>query len=177
MDADNLCKRLVEERRLSVVRWLVDPTITGSPEILKTELGIDPIRADFVSFLQIDNRVAHIEFQTSPQSDPPMPLRMLDYKVRLMRTYGFGVVQMVVFLQESGSAKVFEDCYQDEMTQYRYRVVRMWEQDPEILMKDPALWPLVPLCQTEDPVGLVQRVVEEKPEVLRGIAERLQPIY
>ncbi|MBC1218633.1 hypothetical protein GNF10_25260 [Nostoc sp. UCD121] len=33
-------------------------------KVLKTELSIEPIRADSVTFLQTENRILHLEFQT-----------------------------------------------------------------------------------------------------------------
>ncbi|MEN9229442.1 MAG: hypothetical protein Q6L68_00925 [Thermostichus sp. DG02_5_bins_236] len=82
MPYDNLCKALVERNPLPFVHWLVGQT-PEPIQILKTELSVEPIRADFVSFLQVGSRILHLEFQTDP--DPNIPLRMLDYYVRLRR--------------------------------------------------------------------------------------------
>ncbi|MEN9261560.1 MAG: hypothetical protein Q6L60_11405, partial [Thermostichus sp. HHBFW_bins_43] len=103
MPYDNLCKALVEANPLPFVQWLVGQT-TEPIQILKTELSLEPVRADFVSFLQLGPQVLHLEFQTDP--DPEMPLRMLDYFVRLRRQYRCPVLQIVLFLRQSGSTLV-----------------------------------------------------------------------
>ncbi|MEN9261706.1 MAG: hypothetical protein Q6L60_12150, partial [Thermostichus sp. HHBFW_bins_43] len=70
MPYDNLCKALVEANPLPFVQWLVGQT-PQPIQILKTELSLEPVRADFVSFLQLGPQVLHLEFQTAP--DPEMP--------------------------------------------------------------------------------------------------------
>jgi predicted transposase YdaD len=82
MAFDNLCKLLAEKYPDRFASWLL-----GSPqiavEVLKTELSIEPIRADSVTFLQLQGRILHLEVQTKLESQSPLPLRMLDYWVRL----------------------------------------------------------------------------------------------
>ena len=75
-------------------RWLLasEPT---EIRVLKTELTLEPIRADSLSFLRAANQILHLEFQTLPVSKSPMPLRMLDYSVRLKRQYRCSVVQVL----------------------------------------------------------------------------------
>lgn len=70
-------------------------------EVLKTELTLEPIRADSVTFLQVANQILHIEFQTLAKSNPALNFRMLDYSVRLKRQYRCPVVQVLIFLQET----------------------------------------------------------------------------
>lgn len=97
---DNLCKILAENYPLDFARWLLNQE-PQTIEILKTELSIEPIRADSIIFLKTENRILHIEFQTSTKSKTPIGLRMLDYYVRLTRTYQLPVTQVVIFLQET----------------------------------------------------------------------------
>ena len=97
IQTDNLCKYLAEKYPLDFAEWVLGQRPTQA-EILKTELSIEPIRADFVVFLKVDGCILHLEFQTVGESDPPVPLRMLDYFVRLYRKYGLPVVQAVVIL-------------------------------------------------------------------------------
>ncbi|MFN4877007.1 MAG: hypothetical protein ACK5GT_11210, partial [Aphanizomenon sp.] len=61
--------------------------ITENPELLKTELNLEPIRVDGLFLLKTNKNIIHLEFQTVHQSKPPLPLRMLDYWVRLYRQY------------------------------------------------------------------------------------------
>jgi predicted transposase YdaD len=80
MSSDNLCKLLSEKYPDRFATWIL-----GSEqfrvEVLKTELSIEPIRADSLTLLGLKERVLHLEFQTTLASDPPLPLRMLDYWV------------------------------------------------------------------------------------------------
>jgi predicted transposase YdaD len=102
-----------------------------------------------------------IEFQVKGETDPPLPLRMLDYWVRLHRSYRLPVTQFLVMLKYSSAAAEVESVFQLEGTQHRYNVVRMWEQDPEPLLQDTALLPLAVLCAAEDSSQLLGRVAEE----------------
>jgi hypothetical protein len=112
---DNACKYLAETYPREFARWLL---ASEPPEIrvLKTELTLEPIRADALSFLRAANRILHLEFQTLPVSKPPMPLRMLDYSVRLKRKYRCSVEQVVIFLQETTNEVAFTEEYRDDTT-------------------------------------------------------------
>ena len=115
---DNLCKLLAEDYPLDFVRWLLNQE-PQRIEILKTELSIEPIRADSVTFLQTENRILHLEFQTTIQSKKPISLRMLDYYVRLTRKYEVPVTQVVIFLQETTDEVAFTQEYVSEVTIHR----------------------------------------------------------
>ena len=157
MSFDNICKLLAEKYPFDFAKWLL-PQAPKTIKVLKTELSIEPIRADFVTFLQTENRILHIEFQTNPQSKPPIPFRELDYSVRLIRTYQVPVTQVVIFLQETNDPIVFTEEYVNETTRHRYRVIRMWEQDSALFLNNLALLPLAPLTQTNSPQGLLSQI-------------------
>ncbi|MEH2125909.1 DUF4351 domain-containing protein [Nostoc sp.] len=157
---DNLCKFLAEKYPLDFTRWLLNQE-PQKIEILKTELSIEPIRADSVTFLQTENRILHLEFQTTIKSQKPISLRMLDYYVRLTRKYQVPVTQVVIFLQETSDAIAFTDEYVSEVTTHRYRVIRMWEQDSALFLSNLALLPLAPLTQTDSPQTLLSQVAQE----------------
>ena len=60
-------------------------------------------------------------------------------------------------------------------TIHRYRVVRLWEQDPSLLLASPALLPLAVLAQTDNPATLLEQVAAridmiEEPEQRRNIS-------
>lgn len=159
MSYDNVCKLLAEKYPTEFARWL----LTVEPreiEVLKTELSIEPIRADSVTFLQTENRILHIEFQTRAKSDTPIPFRMLDYSVRLKRQYDVPVTQVVIFLQETSNEIAYTTEYVDETTTHRYQVVRMWEQDSMLFLDNPALLPLAPLTQTTSPQRLLSQIAQ-----------------
>ena len=157
MSFDNVCKLLAEKYPFDFAKWLL-PQEPKTIKVLKTELSIEPIRADFVTFLQTENRILHIEFQTNPQSKPPIPFRELDYSVRLIRTYQVPVTQVVIFLQETTDEIAFTEAYINETTHHRYRVIRMWEQDSALFLDNLALLPLAPLTRTNSPQGLLSQI-------------------
>jgi predicted transposase YdaD len=157
MSFDNVCKLLAEKYPFDFAKWLL-PQEPKTIKVLKTELSIEPIRADFVTFLQTENRILHIEFQTNPQSKPPIPFRELDYSVRLIRTYQVPVTQVVIFLQETDDPIVFTEEYVNQTTRHRYRVIRMWEEEPELFLHNLALLPLAPLTRTNSPQSLLSQI-------------------
>jgi predicted transposase YdaD len=156
---DNVCKLLAEKYPLDFARWLL-PEEPREIKVLKTELSIEPIRADFLTFLQTEHRILHIEFQTKATSNTPIPLRELDYYVRLTRQYKIPVTQVVIFLQETNHENAFIEAYVSETTTHRYRVIRMWEQDSALFLNNLALLPLAPLTRTSSPQGLLSQISE-----------------
>ncbi|MBW4596011.1 MAG: Rpn family recombination-promoting nuclease/putative transposase [Brasilonema angustatum HA4187-MV1] len=159
MSYDNVCKILAEKYPTDFARWLlaVEPRTI---EVLKTELSIEPIRADSLTFLQTENRILHIEFQTITRSKTPISFRMLDYSVRLIRQYKVPVTQVVIFLQQTNDEIAFTEEYLSETTTHRYRVLQMWEQDSVQFLNNPALLPLAPLTQTNSPQALLSQVAQ-----------------
>ncbi len=159
MSYDNACKYLAEQYPAEFANWLLSVQ-SQDIQVLKTELTLEPIRADAVTFLQTANQILHIEFQTLPTSNPSIPFRMLDYSVRLKRQYRCDVEQVVIFLQATNDEIVFTEEYRDRTTSHRYRVVRLWEQEPAPFLANPGLLPLATLTQTESPQGLLAQVAQ-----------------
>ena len=174
MSFDNVCKLLAEKYPLDFARWLL-PEEPQSVKVLKTELSIEPIRADFVTFLKSENQILHIEFQTLSTSRKPIPFRVIDYYIRLKRLYTeCTIIQVVIFLQETEDKNAFINVYQDVNTTHYYQVIRMWEQDPVLFLNNPALLPLAPLTRTNAPQSLLSQVAEsvakiEEIEIKRDI--------
>ncbi|BAB75518.1 Rpn family recombination-promoting nuclease/putative transposase [Anabaena sp. FACHB-709] len=160
MSFDNLCKLLSEKYPENFASWVLGTPQT-TVKVLKTELSIEPIRADYVTFLQLEGRILHLEFQTKLESNPPLPLRMLDYWVRLYRLYRLPITQVVVLLLPPAPGTVIETVFSVENTRHEYRVIRMWEENPELFLNDSALLPLAPLTATNQPQVLLQQVVEQ----------------
>lgn len=159
MSYDNVCKYLAEQYPAEFVRWLLAIESTDI-EILKTELTLEPIRADALTFLRTANQILHLEFQTLPYSEPAIPFRMLDYSVRLKRQYRCTVTQIVIFLQETANEAAFTQDYRDDTTTHHYRVIRLWEQDSTPFLSNPALLPLAPLTHTDSPQTLLTQIAE-----------------
>mgnify|MGYP000499714909 CR=1 FL=1 len=161
MASDNICKYLAEQYPAQFVRWLLAKEAENI-QVLKTELSVEPIRADSLILLQIDDQILHLEFQTLPYSQPPLPFRMLQYWVRLQAQYwGQEIVQVVIFLKQITSDAVYTDRYQNTNTEHRYRVIRLWEQDPAPLLAVPALLPLAALARSNSPNILLQQVATQ----------------
>nr|MDZ8038552.1 Rpn family recombination-promoting nuclease/putative transposase [Nostoc sp. CreGUA01] len=160
MSFDNLCKLLSEKYPATFASWVLGTEQTDV-KVLKTELSIEPIRADYVTFLQLQGRILHLEFQTKLESTPPLPLRMLDYWVRLYRLYRLPITQVVVLLLPPSPETVIETAFVVENTRHEYRVICMWEENPESFLNDVALLPLAPLAGTTQPQALLQQVVRK----------------
>lgn len=160
MSFDNLCKLLSEKYPDRFASWVLG-TPHNSVEVLKTELSIEPIRADYVTFLQLQGQILHLEFQTKLESNPPLPLRMLDYWVRLHRLYRLPITQVVVLLLPPPENTLIETAFVAATTRHEYRVIRLWEEDPAIFLSDPALLPLASLASATSPEQLLREVAQQ----------------
>ena len=157
MAYDNVLKRLAAEYPAALVQWLL-AIAAADVELLPTELSLEPVRSDAVYFLPQRGQILHLEFQTEPRSTPPLPLRMLDYFVRLYRQYSCPIEQVVIFLNPTSSQVVFTEQFAEGNTVHRYRVMRMWEKDAAPLLANPGLLPLAVLAQTDSPITLLEQV-------------------
>ena len=110
--------------------------------MLKTELSIEPIRADL-------------------ESEPPLPLRMLDYWIRLHRLYRLPITQTVVLLLAPSEGTEIETVFALKSTRHEYRVIRLWEEDAALFLNDVALLPLASLAATSVPEQLLTQVAEQ----------------
>ncbi|MBV8883516.1 MAG: Rpn family recombination-promoting nuclease/putative transposase [Chroococcidiopsidaceae cyanobacterium CP_BM_RX_35] len=160
MAYDNVLKRLAEEYPSVFVQWLLAVDELDIQK-LPTELSLEPVRSDAVYFLPQLGQILHIEFQTEPQSNAPLPLRLLDYWVRLYRQHRRTIKQVVIFLKPTNTEVVFTEEFAVGNTVHRYQVIRMWEQDPTPLLANPALLPLAVLARTDAPTALLQQVAAQ----------------
>jgi predicted transposase YdaD len=153
--SDALCKRLAEEYPAQFARWLFGAG--GRVKVEKTEMSREPIRADSVIFSRGASQTLHAEFQTTMKSEVPVPLRLLDYYVGFKRQNpDQRVRQVLVVLKPTGEE--IPDRYEDEWTVHRYRVVKLWEQDPAELLEHEGLLPLATLCRAESGETLLREV-------------------
>lgn len=174
MSFDNVCKYLATEYPASFVRWLLNVD-DNNIQVLPTELKLEPIRADTFILLQTTNQILHLEFQTLPTSVPPLPLRMLDYWVRLYRQYNCPIEQAVIFLKETSSEAAYVEQFTAANTQHRYRVIRLWEQEATRLLSNSALLPFATLARTDSPRAMLEQVSAQvdmikEPEQQRNIS-------
>ncbi len=168
MSFDNICKRLAEFYPRDFASWLLGQPV-DEVEVLKTELGKEPIRADSLIMLRLSGSILHMEFQTTPRSKPPLPLRMLDYWVQGYRKYELPIEQFVIVLTETGEEIPTE--FRAPNTWHRYHVIKVWEIDPALLLGHPGLLPLALLARSPQPEALLRQVAEKvtrlEPEELR----------
>ncbi|MDS3860906.1 Rpn family recombination-promoting nuclease/putative transposase [Thermosynechococcaceae cyanobacterium BACA0444] len=154
---DNICKYLAEKYPQAFAEWLLGENL-GTVTLLKTELDLEPIRADSVTFVQVQNCILHLEFQVVPQTQPPLPFRMLDYWVRLYRRYQSAIVQVLILLKPT-TANV-PDQFITATTTHQYRVLKFWEEDAQQFLENPALLPFAVLAKGENSQTLIQAVAQ-----------------
>ncbi|MEH2069418.1 MAG: hypothetical protein V7K47_14860 [Nostoc sp.] len=161
MSIDNVCRYLSEQYPESFATWLLGKTPADVKD-LKTELSVEPVRADCIILLLPQQQVLHLEFQVAPASIPPMPIQMLDYYARLRRQYSFyPIQQVVIYLKETTSDAVFIEQFTDTNTVHRFRAIRIWEQDPAPLLASVGLLPLAVLARTDSPESLLEQVAAQ----------------
>ena len=66
----------------------------------------------------------------------------------------------MIFLNPTTEEVVFTEEFAVGNTVHRYRVIRMWEQEPAPLLANPGLLPLAVLARTDAPTSLLQQVAE-----------------
>ncbi|XWK85755.1 MAG: DUF4351 domain-containing protein [Phormidium sp.] len=67
----------------------------------------------------------------------------------------------MIFLKSTTSEIAFTNEFTSPNTQHRYRVIRMWEQDPAPLLANSGLLPLATLARTDSPQTLLAQVAEQ----------------
>lgn len=160
MAYDNLCKYLSEKYPNYFASWILGEKLS-EVTVLKTELNLDPIRADSVTFLRTQERILHLEFQVKIPQETPMPLRMLNYWVRLYWQYRLPITQVLIWLKPTQNQAAFENQFVLESTHHQYQVIRMWEQSSTLFLQETALLPLATLTATENPANLLKQVADE----------------
>ncbi len=141
-ETDHPLKRLVELAPDVFAAWLlgvpVVRAVSRKDELIPTD---DQVDADFILQVTLmDGRVIilHIEFQALG-SNRPMPLRMLDYHVRIyiqQRTYT--VMSYVIYLGGAGAHDTgvhsLVDVHGNVTVAWQYGVVHLWKMTSEELL-------------------------------------------
>ena len=160
---DNFSKFLTDEYPQDFSSWLLGEPIDFT-ELLPKELSIEPIRADSMILLKSRNIILHLEFQTDP--DPDMPFRMADYALRIYRKFpDRQLVQVVIYLRKTTSAKVWETRFAANNLVHEFRVVRLWEEETEPFLQSPGLLPYAALTNTDDREGVLREVARRIDEI------------
>ena len=156
---DSTCKFIASQYSKELAIWLLGKSLDLT-EVKPSELSLEPIRADSVIFLESEELILHIEFQTDPKED--VPYRMLDYAVRLYRHYPEkDIYQVVIYLRKSQSPLVRQNYYQRGKTNHQFEVIRLWEMPSEPLLRSPGLFPFAILAQTENRDNLLRQIAQE----------------
>jgi predicted transposase/invertase (TIGR01784 family) len=156
---DSTCKFIALEYSRDLATWLLGKPLELT-EIKPSELSLEPIRADTLIFLESEELILHIEFQTEPKED--IPYRMLDYATRLYRRYPDKPIhQVVIYLRKSDSPKVRQNDYKQGKTSHQFEVIRLWEQPSEPLLKAPGLFPFAILAQAEKQENSLRQIAQE----------------
>jgi predicted transposase/invertase (TIGR01784 family) len=139
---DDICRFLAENFSTDFASWLLGKSVTLT-ELQPSELSLDPIRADALIFLESDETILHIEFQTLPKDN--IPFRLLDRKhpAKLMR-------QVVIYLKQTGSELAYQTSFTMERTRHEFDVIRLWEQPATLFLQYPGLIPFAVLGQSTD---------------------------
>ena len=165
LESDNLCKLLAEQNPQAFASWLLGKPLSAvrSAKILRTELSIEPVRADSLIWLRLPREILHMEFTVSWPKEPPLEIRMLDYWVRGYRLYRVPIHQFVILLRPTRRELPSE--LRVGNTWHRYTVIKLWEQDPTPLLVSPALLPLAPLARADRPVELLKKVIDRVAQI------------
>ena len=92
-----------------------------SADRFPSELSAEPIRADSLIFLESSDLILHLEFQTT--TDENMPLRMLDYWVRIRRRFPAKQIhQTVIYLKPTNSPLAYQDIFISDQTILRTKL-------------------------------------------------------
>ncbi|BAC88119.1 glr0178 [Gloeobacter violaceus PCC 7421] len=88
-----------------------------------------------------------------------MPVRMATYALFVLNRYGQVPDQVLILLKDSEAARQVPDRFEQGRVRVEYDVIRLWEQDPELLLASGlvGLMPLVPLMRGEDVSSLLER--------------------
>jgi predicted transposase/invertase (TIGR01784 family) len=163
MSFDNTCKFIAENFSVDIATWLLGTPI-GLTKLEPSELFAEPIRADTVIFLESEDLLLHVEFQTNP--DPDIGFRMADYRLRGFRRYPQKQMrQIVVYLRPTKSERVYQTYFELPGLRHEFEVMRLWEQPTELFLSASGLLPFAVLSRTTD-----------REAVLREVSQRVEKI-
>jgi predicted transposase/invertase (TIGR01784 family) len=155
---DDTCRFLAEHFSADFASWLLGKSATLT-ELQPSELSLDPIRADALIFLESDEAILHIEFQTLPRDN--IPFRMLDYRVRGYRKVSTkSMRQVVIYLKQTGSELVHQTSFTMEFTRHQFEVIRLWEQPASLFLQYPGLIPFAVLGQSADAEEILRQTTQ-----------------
>jgi predicted transposase YdaD len=116
-------------------------------------------------------KLLHAEFQLQiDENDPAQypPFRMFEYAAMTRRSYGQVPIQILVLMENTAAARRIPDHFAEGNVRVSYRVIRLWEEDPQAILDSglTGLLPLLPLMAGSSP-----DLLEES---LTALEERLE---
>jgi hypothetical protein len=176
---DIASKVLIDTCRDDIIRYLLDIPVRES-RIL------DPLPQETVSLKRGDYPVmitdeagtrSMVIIEIYTQWEKPIPLHLIDYRVRHLIRYDVEATTCVILLRPSPSAT---DRYEDRELRFRFRLVRIYEMDAErVVSQGPlCMLPFVPLMKggetaLDEAEGLIygsERTRPEKADMLTSMA-------
>ncbi len=156
---DSICKFIAAQFPEDMARWLLGKPIPLT-ELKPSELSLEPIRADSLIFLQSEDLILHIEFQTQP--DKAIPFRMLDYRIRGYRLYPQKeMIQVVIYLRENSSELTQQTVFELSKTRHEFDVIRLWEVPTDILLQSKGLLPFAVLGQSKNRENILRQISQQ----------------
>ena len=156
---DSICKFIAAQFPEDMARWLLGKPIPLT-ELKPSELSLEPIRADSLIFLQSEDLILHIEFQTQP--DKAIPFRMLDYRIRGYRLYPEKeMIQVVIYLRENSSELTQQTVFELSKTRHEFDVIRLWEVPTDILLQSKGLLPFAVLGQSKNRENILRQISQQ----------------
>ena len=153
---DTISKELIKNYTQDFVRFLLN---SGAFEILKiidTSLQtVESRETDSLLLVKIngEERLVHVEFQTSDSTETPMPRRMAGYIGRQIEQYGIPVYAFVIYLRPNAGARDPGQYFQGppgHRILIEYAVVRLIELKGERIISE-KLWGLLPFALLMQP--------------------------
>jgi predicted transposase/invertase (TIGR01784 family) len=156
---DDTCRFLAEHFSADFASWLLGEPVEMT-ELKPSELSLDPIRTDALILLQSAAAFLHLEFQTLPKDK--IPFRMLDYRVRGYRKDPTKPMrQVVIYLKQTASERVFQTSFTMENTRHEFEVVRIWEQPASLFLQYSGLIPFAALGQSADAEETLRQAAQQ----------------
>ena len=157
---DTICKDYVQEHPDDFTNICIgDKEFTVLGIITPEQPTIEMHQADVLIKVEVDGKAAllHIEFQTADSYNPPMPLRMAGYIMRIVEKYQLPVYSYVIYIRSNAGKNdpgYFTQDLEDHRILIEYKVLRLIDMDGQAVLDSNAvgLLPFTPLMKR--PVGV-----------------------
>ena len=159
---DTVAKHLIQTHPADFARFALQRDDIQDVEVLDTEQP-NVRRPDSLLQVRVGGQdvLVHHEFQTTDNTDPPMPLRMAGYIGRLIERYGLPVFAHVLYLRPNAGRRdpgYYIQEHPDYPIVIRYKVIRLSQLPGQAVLDSGSvgLLPFAPLMQP--PAGQAEAV-------------------